>query len=164
MAIGCLKNSSPCTFSDPAHLDRVWAMFVARLMKSALLFVLFAEFIALTLAGPTPFKRSPTPIRVRKTRLHRFQSTLLSENSDVRLATTSRPVTDLNGTTIPAYNTIYYFDQLIDHNNPSLGTFKQRYWHTWEWYKPGKYNYYYNKILVQVSCNNRWPYYLIHCG
>lgn len=31
----------------------------------------------------------------------------------------------------------YYFDQLIDHTNPSLGTFKQRYWHTWEFYKPG---------------------------
>lgn len=31
----------------------------------------------------------------------------------------------------------YYFDQLIDHTNPTLGTFKQRYWHTWEFYKPG---------------------------
>ncbi|KAG8942753.1 hypothetical protein FRC04_003523 [Tulasnella sp. 424] len=36
------------------------------------------------------------------------------------------PVLDPNngGTSI---NTSYYFDQLLDHNNPSLGTFKQRY-------------------------------------
>ncbi|RXW25473.1 hypothetical protein EST38_g449 [Candolleomyces aberdarensis] len=33
---------------------------------------------------------------------------------------------------------MYYFDQLIDHKNPSLGTFKQRYFHTWEYYKPGE--------------------------
>ena len=43
-----------------------------------------------------------------------------------------------NGTILPHFNTTYYFDQLIDHNNPSLGTFKQRYWHTAEFYKPGK--------------------------
>ncbi|CAL1700044.1 unnamed protein product [Somion occarium] len=47
------------------------------------------------------------------------------------------PVTSRNGTEIPPYNTTYYFDQLIDHNNPSLGTFKQRFWHTWEFYEPG---------------------------
>lgn len=30
------------------------------------------------------------------------------------------------------------FDQLIDHNNPSLGTFKQRYWYNTTYYKgPG---------------------------
>ncbi|KAI0058076.1 peptidase S28 [Artomyces pyxidatus] len=33
--------------------------------------------------------------------------------------------------------TLYTFDQLIDHTNPSLGTFKQRYWMDWEFYKPG---------------------------
>lgn len=27
-----------------------------------------------------------------------------------------------------------YFDQLIDHNNPSLGTFKQEYWYSEEYY------------------------------
>ncbi|KAH9942562.1 peptidase S28 [Amylocystis lapponica] len=33
--------------------------------------------------------------------------------------------------------TIYNFNQLIDHNNPSLGTFSQRYWLSSENYKPG---------------------------
>jgi hypothetical protein len=47
------------------------------------------------------------------------------------------PVTDVNGRGIPPYNTTYYFDQLIDHNDPSKGTFKVRYWTTWEFYKPG---------------------------
>lgn len=49
------------------------------------------------------------------------------------------PVTAVSGDTLPPLDTTYYFDQLIDHNNPSLGTFKQRYWHTWEFYQPGKY-------------------------
>ncbi|KAJ8081297.1 hypothetical protein PM082_007132 [Marasmius tenuissimus] len=40
------------------------------------------------------------------------------------------------GEEIPPYNTVYYFDQLVDHNDPSLGTFKQRYWHTAEFYEP----------------------------
>ncbi|TDL23893.1 hypothetical protein BD410DRAFT_720031 [Rickenella mellea] len=47
------------------------------------------------------------------------------------------PVTSRNGTTLPSYDTVYMFDQLIDHNNPSLGTFKQRFWHTYEYYEPG---------------------------
>jgi len=38
---------------------------------------------------------------------------------------------------LPPYNTTFLFDQLIDHNNPSLGTFKQRFWHTWEFYESG---------------------------
>ncbi|KAF9266345.1 hypothetical protein L218DRAFT_922990 [Marasmius fiardii PR-910] len=42
-----------------------------------------------------------------------------------------------NGTQLSPYVTVYYFDQLIDHNNPSLGTFKQRFWHTYEFYEPG---------------------------
>ncbi|KAF8914245.1 serine carboxypeptidase S28-domain-containing protein [Gymnopilus junonius] len=45
------------------------------------------------------------------------------------------PVTSRNGTVLPPYNTTYFFDQLIDHNNPSLGTFKQRFWHTYEFYE-----------------------------
>lgn len=49
----------------------------------------------------------------------------------------SGPVTSRNGTTLPPYNTTYYFEQLIDHNNPSKGTFKQRYWHTYEFYERG---------------------------
>ena len=39
---------------------------------------------------------------------------------------------------LPPLNTTYYFDQLIDHENPSLGTFKQRYWTTWNFYEPGR--------------------------
>lgn len=46
-------------------------------------------------------------------------------------------VKDVNGTEIAPYEKIYYFDQLIDHNDPSKGTFKVRYWTTWEFYKPG---------------------------
>ncbi|KAI9063967.1 peptidase S28 [Trametes sanguinea] len=47
------------------------------------------------------------------------------------------PVTSRNGTQLPPYTYSYVFDQLIDHNNPSLGTFRQRYWHTYEFYEPG---------------------------
>ena len=38
---------------------------------------------------------------------------------------------------LASHNTIYYFDQLIDHNDPSKGTFKQRYWHSYEFYETG---------------------------
>lgn len=48
------------------------------------------------------------------------------------------PVLGRDGTIIPPYNTTYTFEQLIDHNNPTLGTFTQRYWHTWEFYEPGE--------------------------
>ncbi|KAH9925851.1 peptidase S28 [Epithele typhae] len=48
-----------------------------------------------------------------------------------------RPVVSRNGTQLPAYTKTYYFKQLIDHTNPSLGTFSQRYWHTYEFYEPG---------------------------
>lgn len=47
------------------------------------------------------------------------------------------PVTSRNGTELPPYNTTYEFDQLINHDDPSLGTFKQRFWHTYEFYEPG---------------------------
>ncbi|KAJ6475650.1 serine carboxypeptidase S28-domain-containing protein [Mycena vulgaris] len=47
------------------------------------------------------------------------------------------PVTSRNGTILPPYNTTFFFQQLIDHNNPSLGTFTQRYWHTYEFYESG---------------------------
>ncbi|TEB30029.1 hypothetical protein FA13DRAFT_563022 [Coprinellus micaceus] len=57
---------------------------------------------------------------------------------EVRLgARASLPVVDVNGNELPPYNTVYHFDQLIDHNRPYLGTFKQRFWHTSEYYKPG---------------------------
>ncbi|KAI9056848.1 peptidase S28 [Trametes sanguinea] len=41
------------------------------------------------------------------------------------------------GAKLPPINTTYYFDQLIDHENPSLGTFKQRYWFNYQYYQPG---------------------------
>ncbi|KAF7332418.1 putative extracellular serine carboxypeptidase [Mycena kentingensis (nom. inval.)] len=47
------------------------------------------------------------------------------------------PVISKNGTVLPPYNTTFTFQQLIDHNNPSLGTFTQRFWHTWEFYEEG---------------------------
>ena len=33
--------------------------------------------------------------------------------------------------------TVFTFDQLIDHNDPSLGTFKQRYWLNADDYRSG---------------------------
>ena len=48
-----------------------------------------------------------------------------------------RPVVSRNGTILPPYNYTYYFDQLIDHNNPQAGTFKQRYWVNKRHYKKG---------------------------
>ncbi|KAF9219959.1 hypothetical protein BS17DRAFT_716083 [Gyrodon lividus] len=48
-----------------------------------------------------------------------------------------RTVTSPNGTVLPPLTTVYYFNQLIDHNNPSLGTFQQRYWMDWEFYEAG---------------------------
>jgi hypothetical protein len=50
----------------------------------------------------------------------------------------SRPVVDVNGNAIPDYDVIYEFDQLVDHNNASRGTFKMRYYHTWEYYREGE--------------------------
>ncbi|KAI0774601.1 peptidase S28 [Fomes fomentarius] len=55
----------------------------------------------------------------------------------VPIPSDAAPVTSRDGTQLPPYNTTYYFDQLIDHNNPGLGTFKQRFWHTYEWYERG---------------------------
>jgi hypothetical protein len=46
-------------------------------------------------------------------------------------------VTGRDGKALPPLNTTYYFDQLIDHKNPSLGTFKQRFWFTSQFYQPG---------------------------
>lgn len=58
----------------------------------------------------------------------------------VRLEAPEAPVISRNGTVLPAYTTLYEFDQLIDHENPLLGTFKQRFWHTYEFYEPGIYS------------------------
>ncbi|KAG9312786.1 serine carboxypeptidase S28-domain-containing protein [Chiua virens] len=48
-----------------------------------------------------------------------------------------RTLTSPNGTVLPPLKTTYYFDQLVDHNNPSRGTFQQRYWMSWEYYQNG---------------------------
>ncbi|KAF9244177.1 peptidase S28 [Melanogaster broomeanus] len=48
-----------------------------------------------------------------------------------------RTFTSPNGTVLPPITTVYYFDQLIDHDNPGLGTFQQRYWMDWEFYEAG---------------------------
>lgn len=47
------------------------------------------------------------------------------------------PVMSRNGTRLPPLSTVYYFDQLVDHDDATKGTFKQRYWSTWEFYEPG---------------------------
>ncbi|CDO72685.1 hypothetical protein BN946_scf184985.g105 [Trametes cinnabarina] len=60
------------------------------------------------------------------------------------------PVTSRNGTQLPPYSYSYVFEQLIDHNNPSLGTFRQRYWHTYEFYEPG-----YTSYLTNSTINGR---------
>ncbi|KAF8513795.1 serine carboxypeptidase S28-domain-containing protein [Gautieria morchelliformis] len=44
--------------------------------------------------------------------------------------TPDTPLTDRSGAPLPPLNTTYFFDQLIDHANPSKGTFKQRFWTT----------------------------------
>ncbi|KAG1787150.1 serine carboxypeptidase S28-domain-containing protein [Suillus plorans] len=54
-----------------------------------------------------------------------------------KLPVPDRFITSPNGTVLPPITTVYYFDQLIDHNNPDLGTFQQRYWMGWEFYEPG---------------------------
>ncbi|KAI0332896.1 peptidase S28 [Cubamyces sp. BRFM 1775] len=41
------------------------------------------------------------------------------------------------GEPLPPLDTVYYFDQLIDHDDPTLGTFQQRYWVSAQYYQPG---------------------------
>lgn len=45
--------------------------------------------------------------------------------------------TDPAGNDLPPFDTFYYFDQLIDHEDPSLGTFEQRYYFTAQYYQKG---------------------------
>ncbi|KAH7925534.1 peptidase S28 [Leucogyrophana mollusca] len=52
---------------------------------------------------------------------------------DVAERSLARP----DGTELPSLATVYQFDQLIDHTNPKLGTFKQRFWMNWEFYEKG---------------------------
>ena len=53
-----------------------------------------------------------------------------------QLVAARSPHTSLNARSdnFPIYTT---FDQLIDHNDPSLGTFKQHYWLNVNYYKAG---------------------------
>ncbi len=65
------------------------------------------------------------------------------------------PVVSRNGTKLPDYTHVYYFNQLIDHNNPSLGTFKQRYYHTYEFYEPGASPHPYQNAVkspIRLTC------------
>ena len=67
------------------------------------------------------------------------------------------------GATLPPLNTTYYFDQLIDHTDPSLGTFKQRYWHTWEWYEEGQLICRdYATFRSNLTASRRWSHYFVH--
>ena len=66
----------------------------------------------------------------------------------VSLPSPVMPVNSRNGTVLPPYTTVYFFDQLIDHHNPSRGTFKQRFWHTYEFYEPG--------VFGQNELGNQW--------
>jgi hypothetical protein len=59
-------------------------------------------------------------------------------------------LTSPNGTVLPPLTTVYYFDQLIDHNDSSLGTFQQRYWMDWEFYTNGIF--FALPLFVQVGC------------
>ncbi|KAL4078879.1 peptidase S28 [Scleroderma yunnanense] len=49
----------------------------------------------------------------------------------------NEPIYAQNGTRLPPLTTVYTFNQLKDHTNPSLGTFAQRYWMNWQYYNPG---------------------------
>lgn len=48
----------------------------------------------------------------------------------------------------PSLDTVYLFDQYIDHNDLTLGTFKQRFWVSWEYYEPGACGKEWSAILV----------------
>ncbi|KDQ18926.1 hypothetical protein BOTBODRAFT_153797 [Botryobasidium botryosum FD-172 SS1] len=62
-------------------------------------------------------------------------NTVPTPSIPIVIAPADAPVKD--GVALPPYNTTYTFDQLIDHANPSLGTFKQRYYFTYEHYVQG---------------------------
>ena len=54
-----------------------------------------------------------------------------------KISVSNHSVMSPNGIALPPLTTVYYFDQLTDHNNPSLGTFQQRYWMDREFYETG---------------------------
>ncbi|KAI0029923.1 serine carboxypeptidase S28-domain-containing protein [Vararia minispora EC-137] len=71
----------------------------------------------------------------------------------------------LLASSLPPLGTVYLFDQLIDHKDPSLGTFQQRYWMNWEFYKeggpiivftPGESNAeFYSAYLTNITINGQ---------
>jgi len=65
----------------------------------------------------------------------------------IRVEGLQAPIVSRNGTMLPPYNKTYLFDQLIDHNDPSRGTFKQRFWHTYEFYESGVWRAYFSWYL-----------------
>lgn len=75
------------------------------------------------------------------------------------------PVTDVSGAALPPLNTTYIFDQLVDHTNPSLGTFKQRFWHTWEWYEEGmRCMLWDGRSFCRCKCDSRQQAVLSSCS
>lgn len=40
-----------------------------------------------------------------------------------RITAPTEPLKSVNGSTLPPITTVYHFDQLIDHTNPSLGIY-----------------------------------------
>lgn len=85
--------------------------------------IVLAALLSITLANAT----------VRNTMLH-------GRPGIPKIPVPERSVTSTNGTALPSLTTVYYFDQLIDHNNPNLGTFQQRYWMNWEFYECGMFH------------------------
>ncbi|KAI0644791.1 peptidase S28 [Trametes meyenii] len=80
----------------------------------------------LQLAAARPFRAKGLAVRLPKPPVPHLE--LDSQNF---------PISSRNGTQLPPYDYSYSFQQLIDHSNPSLGTFRQRYWHTYEFYESG---------------------------
>lgn len=62
---------------------------------------------------------------------NRLHANLLSIRAPVAFPT------DPTLETAPPYDTVYHFEQLIDHDAASLGSFPQRFWFNGEFYAPG---------------------------
>ncbi|EJD01632.1 uncharacterized protein FOMMEDRAFT_111593 [Fomitiporia mediterranea MF3/22] len=94
--------------------------------------------IALVIAALSSFSATASGARLKDGRAHaNMAPSAVVPIISLGDIDANAPVTSRNGTQLPPYNTTYLFDQLIDHNNPSLGTFKQRFWFTYEFYEPG---------------------------
>ncbi|KAH8118758.1 hypothetical protein DFH11DRAFT_1740709 [Phellopilus nigrolimitatus] len=53
-------------------------------------------------------------------------------------------------TTLASYDTVDYFDQLIDHTNPGLVTFQKRYWHTYIYKRYGFWGAYRSVLSASI--------------